>query len=678
MADDNTHWSRKRDVDGAVQLENLFAATYAKCSWRHEMAARGAGIYSSIYGGNLFDSLPFDTYRKSRKGGRWGKHRLNHGRAIVQTMTAKIAGLDEPKSQQVTTDASWEEKRQAVWADRFVEGNYHEQQGSFQNIWDLGRHGFNLAGAATGTVGMRVEPDFIFKRVSHQLRSTLNTWIDPHDRANGRPLTTVDVTWENPEILAEDPRWKKHKDWILESAEDVPPHLQTEGEIDFGTKLVRVVTAWRCPFGSFKGREARIVKGKPIQWDDYEHDQPRIAFFRMARCLGDDFWSENLLESVMWALDTANDVTEMTERAMRLLSGMLVAYDKRSIDKKDLLNAKDVTMLGYDGTKGGPPASLAMPIVDGSRQAFKDELIRAVHEILGVDQMHTAGQRPEGMTSGRGVRMVAALFSERHSPIQRNWRHWIAVDTAHLNVFAAREIGQHEPDWQVTWPGQDFDAKVSVSALDAVADKKYTRRPYAVSEQKNTPGDRAELANELVQGGTISPEQAAMIVSSTFDTPKETKGQSTQRRFFAKLIDQALHAEEDDLRDPNYWAAKYQSPPPWIKPEPGMVQVFDAYLQAMIDDVPQFRRNVLKRTLEELDWMIASASRQETLAQNTNVSVEAGLGEVGLGAPPPPGGAPPPGMPPMTGAPSDPTQSGGNVLPFPGGADPSAAAAVGF
>jgi hypothetical protein len=438
--------------------------------------------------------------------------------------------------------------------------------------------------------------------------------------------------------------------------------MQLEDEVDFGTKLVKVITAWRLPFGSFKGREARIVGGKAIQWDDYEHDQPRIAFFRMARCLGDEFWSENLIESVIWALDTANDVVEQTERAMRLLSGMMIAYDKRSVMAKDVMNAKDVIGLPYDSEKGGPPSAISIPVVDGSRSQFKDELIRAAHEILGVDQMHTAGQRPEGMTSGRGVRMVAALFSERHSPIQRNWRHWLAVDAANLNVAAAREIGQHEPDWQVTWPGQDFDAKVPVSVLERNTENKYTRRPYAVSEQKNTPGDRAELANELVAAGTISAEQGAMIVSSTFDTPSETKAQSTQRRFFAKLIDLALHAEEEDLRDQQFWAAKYQSPPPWIDPAMGMKQCFDAYLEAMIDDVPQFRRNILKRTLEELDWMVSQAKRAETMAQNTNIKVEAGLSDV-LPA------AEPPGMLPPAGAPSDIASqlgAGGNVIPFPG------------
>jgi hypothetical protein len=667
LADENdpTHWSRKSAEKGAIELASLFAEGNQKCSWRHEMAARGASIYSSVFGGNLFDSIPFDTYRKGSKGRGWGKHRLNHARAIVQTMTAKIAGLDEPKSQQVTTDASWEEKRVAVWEDRFIEGNFHEQQGTFQNIWDLGRHGFAMAGASTGTVGMRVEPDFVFKRVSHQLRSTLNTWIDPHDRANGRPLTTVDVTWENPEILCEDERFKKHKDLIQKSAVPIPPHLQIDGEIDFGTKLVQVITAWRMPFGKFKGREARIVGGKSIQWDDYEYDQPRIAFFRMARCLGDEFWSENLIESVMWALDTANDVVEGQARALKLLSGMLLAYDKRSTTAKDVKNAKDVTLLPFDGEKGGPPQAVSVPLIDNSRQLFKDELIRSAHEILGVDQMHTAAQRPAGATSGRDVRMTAALFSERHSPIQRNWRHWIAVDTAMLNVTAAREIGQHVPDWQVTWPGQDFDAKVSVEVLSKSAGAKYTRRPYVVSEQKNTPADRIALIDEWVQAGTLTAETGQLLMSETLDTPSETKRQSTQRRFFAKLIDQALHSEEDDLRDPNYWAAKYQSPPPWIDPAPGLAQVFDAYLEAMIDDVPQFRRNVLKRTIEELDWMMASAARQESMMANmrTNVNIDSTMAEaLPLGTP----------QPAQLGAPSDIANQpapggapGGNVLQLP-------------
>jgi hypothetical protein len=646
--DDGKNWSRKTEAKGASELAALFTEGLSRASWRHDMAARGAAVYSSVYGGNLFDSLPFDRAVNKPGAKRYGKHKLNHGRAIVQTMTAKIAGLDEPKSQQVTSDAPWEERRQAVWQDRFTEGNFHEQQGLYQNIWDLARHGFTLSGASTGTVGIRVEPDFVFKRVSHQLRSTLNTWIDPHDRANGRPLTTVDVTWENPEVMVEDPRWAKHKDHIWKSAKPVPVHMQAAEEVDFGTKLVQVVTAWRLPFGSFKGREARIVGGKAIQWDDYEQAQPRIAFFRMARCLGDDFWSENLIESVLWALDTANDVVEMTNRTMRLLSSVMLAFDKRATKKSDLANAKDVLLYGYDGAKGGPPTAILPPILDASRGAFKDELIRAAHEILGVDQMHSAAQRPEGITSGRGVRMVAALFSERHSPIQRAWRHWIAVDTAELNVAAAREIGQHDPDWQVTWPGQDFDAKVSVKVLDALRDRKYSRRAYVVSEQKNTPADRIALINEWVEAGQLTPEAGQMLMTETLDTPSETKAQSVQKRFFAKLVDQALHAEEDELRDPNFWAAKYQSPPPWIEPAIAMKQVFEAYLEAMIDDVPQFRRNILKRTLEELDWMMASAARQEAMLSNArmNVNVDSTMGEAL------PVMSQPPALP-MPGAPSD-------------------------
>lgn len=635
-----TNWALREPHEAAAQVENAITKLGERSNWRHQMAARGAMVYSASLGtqahGGLFQSLPFDAYQRNSANKKWGKHRWNHGRSAMQTIVAKIAGLDQPKSQNVTTEASWEEKAQAVWADRFVEGNFHERQGQWQDIWDLARHGMLLSCASTGNVGIRVEPDFVFKRVSHMLRSTLNTYVDRFDCGpDGSPLSTFDVTWENPEVLAEDPRWKDGplgagaRDHILKSADVCPRHLRPEDEPDFDTQLVKVITSWRLPFGKFRGREARFVGGRCIQWDDYEHDQPRIALFRASPRLGDPFWSENLLESVLWCIDTANDVVTSAERAMRLLSGVLVAYDTDSTPSKGVQNAKDVSLLKYSSNKGEAPRILTTPIVDPSRMNFAKDNIEQAMEILGINQMHTRGQQPAGLHSGRAVRMVAALFSERHSILQRRWRHWLGVDTAKLNVAAALEIGEHEPDWQVTWPGQDFDAKVSVEALRSIREKKYEMRPYVVSEQKNTPADRAEMANEMLANGQISNEAHAQLIQRTLDTPAATKGQSSQRRFFAKLIDEALHAKESEVTDPDYWATKYTSPPPWIRgPQAAeaMDQVFRAYMDAVTDEVPQYRRDVLKRTLEELDWRLQEDARKEALMGNvqTRVSVDAG------------------------------------------------------
>lgn len=609
----------------------------SRSGWRHTMAARGAYIYERSGHGNIFDCQGFSDCRD--RIARVSDLSWGYGKSIVDTIVAKSVGLSNDKTQMVTTDADWEVKKDAVWADRFIEGTAHVPQGIHRNLWDLARSAITLATAATGTAAIRTEPDFLRKCVSHSLRSTLSTFVDQRDSWLGKPLSYFDVTWESPEVLAADPRFKEHRDHILASAEPIPHWMRDKDEIDLETKVVRVITAWRCQFGEFKGREARFVGRKAIQWDDYPHDQPRLAFFRASMQLGGGFWGRSLLQDIAGPLRTVDKVISRTEDALDLLSHTMMAVDTFSTSEESIAQAKNVKIIKYDSRKGAAPTAISVPIVGQDRMQFAERSIQAAHELLGVDQMHTAGRRPEGMTSGRGVRMVASLFSERHSVFQRAAREFVAVDVGRNVIAAALEIGEEDPDWQVTWPGQDFDAPVSVERLKRLNYDAFTLRAYPVSEQKNTPGDRGELANELLANQQITPEGHAILVSTTWDVTAEQKGTNGQRRFFAKLIDTALHADEEDLRDPDFWAYEYNSPPPWTSVADALVQVYAAYWDALVDDVPQYRRDILKRTLGELDAMLTQQQQQEAAAQGLRVNVDAtSVGEA-LGAPAPEQGA---------------------------------------
>lgn len=603
--------------------------------WRHMMAARGAYLYERMGHGELFGSRQY--YDCKAKVQRVDRQTWGYGKSIIDTLVAKVVGLDNVKTQMVTTDALWEDRKDAIWADRFIEGNAHMAQGNYSNVWDLGRAAVTLAAAGTGIAGIRTEPDLVFKRVSHELRSTLSTFIDPMDVHHGRPMAFFDVTWESPEILAEDPRWSEHKDHIAQSAVGPPDWMLSGDELNLGTKLVKVITAWRLPFGSFKGREARFVNGKAIQWDDYPHDRPRIAFFRASRPLGGGFWGASLIDAIGGPLGTADRIMSRTEEALDELSHATFAVDTASTSDQSLVNARNVKFLKYDSLKGAAPQALNMPVVDQSRQNLFERSVQGAHELLGVDQMHTGGKRPEGMTSGRGVRMVASLFAERHSLFQREWRNFIAVEVARNNIAAAVEIGEVEPGWQVTWPGQDFDLTVGVDRIKRIQDKSYTMRPYAVSEQKNEPGDRGEMANEMLANQQITPEAHAIITSTTFDPHSELKGTSGQRRFFAMLIDKAMHADREDLEDPDFWLEDYKSPPEWTIVPDALAQMYAAYWQALVSDVSQFRREILKRTLRELDAMLQQQKQAEAAASNLSVSVDAPSVAAAMGGAPPEG-----------------------------------------
>jgi hypothetical protein len=661
------NWSKREPKEAALKVFDMVAKFERHIGWRHQMAWRGAQAYSGAGLGDLFENLSFDgpwnsqgTRRGQRRGrgklGSWNRSREQHARAIVKTVVEKLFGMDEPKCQLVATDAEWEVRRQGIWADRFVEGNYHLQQGSYLDFWDLARQAALLAFCATGAVAIRTEPDFVSKRVRNQLRSTLNTFIDPADRANGVPLTLIDVTWENPEYMCEDPRFQGKEDKIWAAAK-VPEHL-TQGMYDgatFGTPMVKQVTAWRLPFGSFKGKHAIFIGGdgeggEPLHWDNWKTAEWPLSFFRCDRCIGDDFWGENMIEIALSPLRDAEDIDDMAQRTMDRTSQTYMHLDGGSSPPAALLNAKDVNVCRYDSKKGEKKVEIDKPgILNSDYWEYRDRKIQLAHDLTGVSLMHQSGeiQGSSGQRSGRSIRLEASLLPERFARTLRGWRNFVAVDCARNHIRAARLIGEEVPDWQVTWPGADFDAKVSVEVLNIDLEQ-FTIRPYAVSEQKNTPADRADAAQEMFDRGEINAPQLTVILEGLYDTKKETKASTAERRYVSKVADEMLHGDEKLVGDENrYMSESYIPPMPWIDPDAAMAQASPIYLDALIDGVPQNRRALLRRFMEDI-WALRMQKQREVAMQDASVNVAATADQAFPLGGAPPGGplATPPGLPP--------------------------------
>jgi hypothetical protein len=692
------NWSRMDPDKAAGRIDQMVQAHERSLSWRHYMALRGAAAWSGVGLGDLFQNLsPYDGpnnqgRRRGRKNyayGGWGSQVGERwARAAVETIHEKLTGLDEPKTQNVATDCPYETKRQGIWADRFIEGNFHQKEGVFQDTWDLCRHGWLVAACSTGTVAVRTEPDYVSKRVRNTLRSTLQTFIDPGDIACDMPLTYVDVTWENPEYMIEDPRWKGKED-ALWKASVVPPH-QVAGNYDgatFGTRMVKKVTAWRMPFGSFKGRHAVFVGGGTgnaggsdrgrggaavLLWDDWQFPHPPLAFLRMTRCIGETFWGENLIEIMLDPLRDAEDIDDMAKQTMSRSAQTEYILDGKTQAPADVLNARDVRVLRYDSRKGEKPPQINKPgILHADHFNWRDRKIQTAKELLGVPDLHITSATQSPSASGRSKRLEASLLPERYARKMRSWRHWIAVDIAKNQINAAREIGKVEPKWQVTWPGADFQAKVPVKVLD-YDDTQYELRPYPVSENKNTPQDRADWAEELFEQGTIDKEQLALINGGLYDTPSEVKQADSARRYVASEADKMLMSEPENVEDENaYMALEYQPPDPWIDPGAAMAQLIPMYRNARVDGVPQNRLNLLKRFMQDL-VALDMQNKKDSAMQNATFSGTVTPGQAfpgaagpmqdpnapaaALGAPVPPPGAPggeaalaaPPGLAPPT------------------------------
>lgn len=675
------NWSQMEPEKGAAKLWEFCRKHEAEPSWRHDMAARGARAYAVCGHGNLFENLQFenpltDRGKAERAAKRWTSYDENeeyHARAMVETVIEKLFGMDQPKSQLVATDAPYEVRRQGVWADRFTEGTFHLRQGSYLDLWDMARQGALLAYCSTGTAAIRTEPDYVERRVRNQLRSTLNTFIDPADMAGDRPLSYFDVTWEHPDYLCADERFKGKEDKIWKAAH-VPRHLQNSS---FGTPRVKVFTAWRSPLGKkgahgyMEGREAILVAGDAqgedwIWWDKWERSGPPLAFLRCNRAIGDSFWGENLIEIALGPLRDARRIDQKAKLTMDRTSQTYIAMDGGTTSSKSaLLNAKDVVAFTYDSKKGEKAPEIVKPgILNGDYFDWQARKIALAHELIGVSLMHQAGevQGAAGHRSGRSIRLEASMLPERFARKLRGFRDWIAVDIATNHIEAAKQIGKVDPDWTVTWPGADFEATVKVDVLDIELNQ-YTLRPYAVSEQKNTPAERADAAQDLYDRGEINDSQLTMILEGLYDTKYETKASTAERAYVAKTIDQMLYGDEKLIANENqYMQNEYMPPVPWMDPQLMLAAAAPKYTQAMIDKVPQNRRTLLRRFMEDI-WALRQQQLRDEKLQEASLSVSATTTDpfaaagampnaAALSAPATPGAAPAaPGFPPAPAGP---------------------------
>jgi hypothetical protein len=682
---DFLNWSKREPKEAAKKAWEMCQRHERNLGWRHLMAQRGALAYSGCGLGDLFENLQFEhpmtgtgrsRRRKTRYSGYADRNQEQHARAIVETVVEKLLGMDEPKTQLVATDAEWEVRRGGIWADRFIEGTYHLHQGVYLDFWDLARQAALLAFCSTGTAAIRTEPDFVMRRVRNQLRSTLNTFIDPADRGADKPLTYMDITWENPEYLCEDERFSGKEDLIWKAAQ-IPRHLQTGAHdgATFGTPMVKVLTAWRLPFGSFKGRHAVFIGGSEggedvLHWGEWEFPEPPLAFFRCNRAIGDDFWGENMIEIALDPLRDAEDIDTKAKLTMERTAQTYMSLDGNTSGPAALLNAKDVVALRYSSAKNEKPPDIVKPgILNGDYFDWQARKIALAHELTGVSLMHQAGevQGSAGHRSGRSIRLEASMLPERFARKLRAWRNWVAVDCAKNHVRAAKQIGERDPDWQVTWPGADFDAKVPVKVLD-IDMEAYTMRPYAVSEQKGTPAERADFAQELYDRGEINDSQLTMILEGLYDTKKETKVSTAERAYVSKVIDEILHGEDDLVGDERIYMRDHYIPPmPWNDPDAMLAIASPRFTQALIDGVPQNRRSLLRRFLEDI-WALRQQKIREEKLQEASLNIAAKTADPFAMA----AGGPGAQVPALPGDPAAAALAGAGPVPGPPGALPAA------
>jgi hypothetical protein len=555
---------------------------------------------------------------------------LNIAQTLVDTLDAKVAGLENTKPQIITVEASYDVRRQARLVDRFIEGQYFERQGRFFDLWDLFRFALRLALASTGTAAVKFFADTKVGRIQCEVHDTLSMWIDSGGAVYDYPTGMGGSQQWDPERLIEVHGEKYPSgapglaDDILKAAVPVGKGLGLEMLSDEADcrrdDIVRVpvVEGWRFKVSDRPGKYCKSFPGakEPLCWESYDHEDPPFVFVGGQRSLT-SFWHRTLTKPIVAPILRVNEILSSIDRAERLTPKGVIFYDPEEV-KKEMLEVGDdhelIPVPGLSGMKGKPIYEAPAPFHPLALDLVRFYLEQC-YNLPGISELHASGDT-SGEWSGAALRIRKQLINERFSTLQRGYVQASTVEASKQIIRCAKQLANHcakeGKPFAATWKGDGFMKQIDAKVLNILDEYKYDVGVYPVGEAKNTPESEIALSQELRSVGLITGD-AYLNTLKHFNTMQEAKSANdAQERLIGIQIDKWLTADPSEMRGRRF----YRGPVRTMDIYGGIIQVNKAYLNAQADDVDDRRLVLFSRYLKELKkFADVDAAEQASLAQ---------------------------------------------------------------
>lgn len=551
------------------------------------------------------------------------KLRWNIPRSLVHTVQAKLAGKNKPKVQFVTSAASWQQRRRAYHLDRFAEAQMHLRQGQYGNIWELGAlillHSLDL-----GDGFAYIYADDIEQQVAVEPIFPWQLFVDPNDAAQGRPQCIFLVRPFDRDRLASEYSDNPAALAAIKSASAVSM-TRGSGVTDSAdayfkggvrsAEQIEVIDAWSLPTGKGTdgtptgGVHLRCIDGKTLERAVWKRNEFPFARLRWAPNV-QGYWSQSLVGEVKTISDEINTIVQRLSDCVRLTQKGVWLIPEDSVAEGVLDGNDDCTNVPYNPTIGKPEFMSPTPFDQATIEWLRMN-IEQCYGIPGVSQMSAQARKDPGVDAAIAMRTIQDVETERLGT-QQNGYELFYVDIARHMIACTRELAEKNPDYSVRWPGESFLKEIKWRDVDLPEDQ-YIMRPYPVSGLKNTPTDRLQLAQDMFGAGVFSPtalEQSILYLNSKDHL---AGGGDKQEKLIDRYIESWLDATPESLQSGEF---KFRSPFPYLKLPAAMLQVAEAYVDAQLDDAPDFNTDFFLRWIEQADTILQErAARQAPPAQ---------------------------------------------------------------
>lgn len=293
--------------------------------------------------------------------------------------------------------------------------------------------------------------------------------------------------------------------------------------------LVPIYRGWYLP--SYKGaKDGRFVvgiagqngKGATLRYKEWKHMRFPLSFLHVERSPA-GLWGIGMAERLAGFQYRLNELNMDIELAARLASvGKWMVDTGSNVNDAEL----DNTMAGIVHYTGGTPPKFQT--IDGIPRDLLTERDTTYAQALkeyGLSEWTVAGEQPENIESGEGLRTLRDQEQGRAIPAGQFWEA-AHVDLAESVLITMADALEEHPEAKVMAESQDDDGLTAVelktltkilSDPDAVV-----VRPFPTSILPTQPAAKFEKLREWLADGTIDPATFAAL-SDMPDTNAETE-----------------------------------------------------------------------------------------------------------------------------------------------------------
>lgn len=616
----DARWYRPEYKNKRYQpIWNLCTSLRKSQTYRHEEHLK----YMRLYGGAPILGLEPRAYARKKDLYTRGRLAFNVVRNCCDAYTAKIA-KERPKATFVTSGGDWALQQKAKQLDKFIEGQFYES-----DLYELAPQVvLDSAKIGTGLVKVFIDGEGKGQRIAVERKMPWQVLVDDEDAYYGVPTAIYEEYFIDRVVAME--MWPTKRDIIAKAG------VVNEGIGEWGyealTDQITVIEAYHLRSGpnAKDGRRCVITNVGDLEDDVYERDYlPYIPLYRQRPGFG--WWGDGLAFELEGIQVEMNVLLQKVQRTHHLMGSGHWVFPKGFLNKNKLDN--DVGSLWE--VNGDPSQLVYHPGGSPTADVFAhiDRLYQRSYEITGIGQLSAQGQIPQGFDpkSGKALRTMSDIESERFQVAIRNYQHWY-LQIARQMIDLAHEIASSNPAFSVKATSRNVMRQIVWKEV-SLKDDEYVLKLYPTNALANDPSSRIAQVQEFANAGWLDKDDAMRLM----DFPDLEAAQSAHNASF-DLVNSML----DEMLS----KGRYIGPEPFLNLQQALNLAQMAYLKAKRDMAPEDRLALLRDFMADTKALMDQNAPKPPPGPNAMPPGPGAPPGLPPGMPPPPGG-PPPGTPPM-------------------------------